>query len=369
MKQFVKKVQFTVLSAMVVLLMMPAMASASSETLRMLVWEGYAPEKHQQKFIRLVKDKYDVDLKIEVTLVTGDDDFFPALRDRKVDIISPVHSLIRDKRFQFIKHRLVLPLNLDNIPNYKNIISGLQTTDYCTRKGEVYAVPISRGPYGLAYNTDTVKEVPVSWNALWDPKFKNKYTIGKETYVENINLTALAMGFDPKDISSYRKLNTPEFQKKLAQLVVNANSLWEGVDKATDLDGMSLGAVWGTSLAGLKKMGKIWKWAEPKEGTPAWCDNLLIGYSLEGRPKLKRIAEEWLNYALSDDFQMYLTREIMWPAVSTAIRDKLTDEEIRHLHFDDPTYFEKNRHLLATIRKFDREGLKRLWRKALKERK
>ena len=338
-----------------------------AETLRMFVWEGYAPEKHRQAFIHHIKEKYGVTLTLDITHVTSDDEFFPMLRDDRVDIISPVHSLIKDRRFQFIKHNLVLPLNLDNIPNYSKVLPALKKAEYCTANDKVYAVPIARGPYGLAYNTEKIKDAPTSWNILWDPRYRGKYTLGRETYVENINLTALAMGIHPDKISDYRTLNTPEFQKRLSSLAVNAHSMWEGVDKASDLNGLALAGVWGPSLVELKAMGANWKMAEPREGTPAWVDNLLISYSLEKKPLMRKIAEEWLNYALSDTFQIYLTHELMWTTISTTVKNQLSPETVQRLHLDDPTHFKTHRHLLKRMKKLDRKGLKRLWNMALEK--
>lgn len=103
MKQFVKKVQFTVLSAMVVLLMMPAMASTSAETLRILEWDAYLPDDHQQKFIKLIKEKYGVDLKLNISYATSTDDIFPVLRDRKADVAVSVHSVPKNERYHLIR--------------------------------------------------------------------------------------------------------------------------------------------------------------------------------------------------------------------------------------------------------------------------
>ncbi|MDM8549678.1 extracellular solute-binding protein [Desulfobacterales bacterium HSG2] len=350
--------------------MMSAISSASAETLRILTWEGtYTPEEFQKKFIELVKEKYDVDPELDIRYVNSNDEFFPALRDNKADIIAPSHNVIRDERYQLIKHRLVLPLNLENIPNYRNVDSGLQKADYCTEGDKVYAVPVARGTYGLAYNTTILREAPESWNILWDPRFRDKYTLGKYQYEENIFSTALAMGFSRKDMSNYRKLNTPEFQKKLAQLAANAHGMWEGVDTPEDLKGLVLAMSWGNAPTGLRKMGEIWKMAEPKEGTTAWVDNFMIGYALEDKPELKRIAEEWLNIVLSDEYQVYVPRGIGTIPIVTTIMDKLTPDEIARCHLDDPTHFAKNRILWPTLRKADRKGFRRLWNKALKHRK
>lgn len=349
-------------------LMAGAASPLAAETLRMMVWESYAHEKLQQQFIKLVKEKHGIDLKLEITHVTSNDDFFPSLRDGKTDLISPSHPIPKDKRFRLIDLRLVLPLNIGNIPNYKHIITGLQNADYCTQSGKVYAVPVARGPYGLAYNTALLKEPPDTWNVLWDPAYKGKYSLGKDQYQQNVNITALAMGMPVTDISDYRKLNTPKFQEKLAQLAINARNMWEGEDRADDLRGLSVAAVWGPSLAELKKEGEIWKMADPKEGTTAWVDSFMISHTLEKKPKLRLIAEEWLNYILSDDYQTYLVREIGVAPVTTTVKENLTPEEIEQFHLDDPTFFEKKRILWDSLEKLDRKGLKRLWKEALMKR-
>lgn len=344
-------------------------SAAFAETLRVLEWGAYVPEKVQMQLIQIAKDKYGVDLKIEIKLVNSNDDFFPALKGKKVDIITPSHNVPRDERYRLIKHKLVLPMDLANIPNYKNVDVGLQKAEYCTEGGVVYGVPIARGPYGLAYNTGIVKDAPTSWNIFWDSQYSGKYSIGKYQYEENIFSVALALGYPKNDISNYKKLNTPEFQKKLAEFVKNASNMWDGIDKPEDLKGLAFATSWGDSLNGLKDLGEEWKMAEPKEGTTAWVDNLMISHTLKDKPKLKQIAEELANIVLSDDYQVEdIVRGGTTPVVST-IYDRLSPEEIKRFHMDDPEFFKNNMVLWPTLNKVDRKGLKRLWDKALKGRK
>ncbi|MDM8542995.1 extracellular solute-binding protein [Desulfococcaceae bacterium HSG9] len=370
MKKRLRTIQLASLFVFIVIFSMFYAASVSAETLRIFSWKVYAPEEFQQKFIKLVKEKFDIDLKLDIKYVNEPDEIFPVLRNGKADIITPSHNVPKDERYQLIKHKLVLPLNLENIPNYKNVQPGLQKADYCSQGDKVYAVPVARGPYGLAYNTMILKEAPKSWNIFWDPRFKDKYTLGKYQYEENIFNAALAMGFSPKDMSNYKKLNTPKFQKKLAQLVANAHGMWKIQDNPEDLQGLSFAMSWGDSLIGLKKMGEIWKMAEPKEGTTVWVDNVMIGHTLENKPKLKQIAEEWLNIVLSDEYQLnVVTRKIGTIPVVTSIMDKLTPDEIVRCHIEDPAYFTNNCILWPTLSKADRKGLKRLWDKAMKTRK
>ncbi len=369
MKGIGKKVRFMISAIMVVCLGMAANCPASSETLRMLVWEGDTPAERQKEFVKLVKEKYGVDLKLEISYVGGNDDFFPAVRDGKADIIGPGYIVPKDERFQLIKHKLVLPVNTDNIPNCKNIISGLQNSEYWSEDGKIYGIPFDRGTYGLAYNTALIKNAPETWNIFWDPKFKGKYALGKDQYEQNVYITALAMGMSRNDLSDYRKLNTPEFQEKLAQLAVNAHSLWEGIDNAEILKGLNIATSWGTALPALKEMGETWKIAKPQEGTVAWVEIFMIGYTLESKPELKRIAEEWIDYTLTDEYQTYVVRGIGAMPVTATVREKLTPEEVEQFGLDDPAHFEKNCILLKPMQKKDRDGFKRLWENALKQRK
>ena len=336
-----KRVQILV-SVLVVAVMMFCAVPVHAEKLRMLVWEGYAPQKWIEKYKGIVKEKYNVDLDVEIKFVSSTDQFIDALKGRSADIITPSHNLPKDPRYKYITGKLILPIDLKNIPNYKDIITTLQKADYCTEDGQVYAIPFVYGPYGLAYNTDKLDE-PQSWNILWDPKYAGQYTISSDYSEANIFTTALAMGIDQRKISNYDELNSKEFLEKLTNLYGNAKSYWEGVDTADVLQGLPLSTSWGFSLPELKKRGENWKIASPKEGTTGWIDNFALAHTLRDDPKMKRIAEEWLNLAISPEFQVeVVVRGLGSSPVNLTIKDKLTPEEAADYHVDDPEYFQKN---------------------------
>ncbi|MDM8549883.1 extracellular solute-binding protein [Desulfobacterales bacterium HSG2] len=351
-----------------IFLMVFAIVPVSGETLRILTWEGYAYEKHNQKFIRLVKEKHGTDLQMAFEYVTTDDDFFPALRDGKADIAVSSHHIAKDSRYRMIDLNLVLPLNLENIPNYKNIIPSLQRAEYSTKGSNIYAVPSAVGTYGLAYNTSVIPKEPKTWNIFWEPKYRGRYAIGNQ-YESNVYVTALSLGIPPDKMSDFYEVNIPEVQKKLAGLAVNAHTIWQDVDTAEELKGLALAAVWGNSISGLRNMGEMWKIAEPKEGTTTYVCTLMIGSSLENKPKLKQIAEEWFNYVLTDEIQVYDVRDLFAAPVTTTVRASLTPEEVEDFHLDDPAHFEKKRILWPVLKKRNRQGLRELWENALRQRK
>lgn len=351
------------------LLLLPLGSASGEEVLRMLVWEGYAPDEQVARFEKIVYEKYNRPVRLKVSFISDPNGFFDAVRGKEADIISPTHNLIKDKRFDLIDKKLILPIDLKNIPNYENIIPSLQRENYITEGGNVYGVPFVHGPYGLAYNTKHMN-APESWDVLWDPKYAGRYTISADYYEVNIYIAALALGLRGVNIHTDEALNTPEFKEKLNYLAQNARSLWTGVDKADDLDGLSLAAVWGFSFPELEKRGKIWKFAEPKEGTMGWVDNFVIANSLREKPFLRRVAEEWLNFVLSPEFQVEaVVRGLGSSPVNLSVRDLLTPEEVGRFHLNDPDYFKNNRILWPTVNSTrDRNRMKLLWDDAMEKR-
>jgi spermidine/putrescine transport system substrate-binding protein len=348
------------------LLILPVSAFGDEDVLRLLIWEGYAPKRYVEEFEREIEVKYGRKVKMEISFVAGSDDFYNPVRDKSVDLITISHHLFKDKRFNFIAKKLLLPLDVTNIRDHTNVIPALQKADYHFSNGKVYGVPVAQGPYGLAYNTEMFKQGPQSWKIFWDPAFKNKYVIGANEYLYNANITALALGYPVDSINSYDVLNNNEFKKRLRQLVTNAHSFWIGQDTVDDLIGLSFAASWGDSLTSLKKRGEIWKMAKPAEGTPWWIDEYAITWALADRPFMKKVAEEWINKVLSPGFQIdNIVRELTIYPVVKNITDKLTDEENKRIRTSTSGAFMDKRILQHITSQRDRNGIKLLWDAAM----
>lgn len=346
---------------------LPVSAAAGEDILRLLIWEGHAPKHHVEKFEKQIEAKYGRRVKLKIEYSTDDDHFYKSVRTRSSDIVMMTHHFYNDERYNYIQNNLLLPLDIKNIPNFKNVIPALQKAKHVFSQGKVYASPVSQGPYGLAYNTALLKDAPHSWDILWDPRFKGKYAIAGNEYVYNTNITALALGYPRESINSYDALNNKKFKDKLRQLAVNAHSFWIGVDKPDDLAGLPLATSWGDSMGPLKKRGEPWKIAEPVEGMPCWVDNYSITWALKDKPFLKKVAEEYINGILSTDYQVkHIMRNMSLTPTVTNITHLLTPEEKERIHIGTPAFFEKNRILVPTHSKRDRNGLKMLWDEAMK---
>ncbi|MFH2093348.1 MAG: extracellular solute-binding protein [Pseudomonadota bacterium] len=346
-------------------LLMTESVKTEPEVLRLLIWEGHAPEIWIERFEKQIENRHGRPVKFKISYVKGGEEFYDAIRDRAVDVVMMTHHAYKDERFKYIQNQLLLPIDLENIPNFKHAIPAIRMAEYLSSEGQVYAVPVSQGPYGLAYNTALLESEPQSWNIFWDSRFNRQYVLGANEYIYNINITALALGYSRDQIGSYDALNNPEFKKKLRSLVVNAHSFWIGVDKPDNLAGRPLAVSWGDSLGPLKAHGEQWKIAEPVEGTMCWVDNYAITWSLQNKPFLKKVAEEYINELLTTDYQVgQILRYMSLTPVITNIGELLTLEEAGRLKLKSPNFFERNRILQKTYSHRDRNGMKLLWDEA-----
>lgn len=341
-------------------------APAAEDTLRLLVWEGYAPEPYREIFKEFIRKKYNREIKLEVSYVDGSESFYAPIRRKEVDLVTLTHHHFNDDRFNYITNGLILPLETTKIARYGDIIPALREAAYLRRNERVFGAPICQGLYTLVYNTAKVKPPPTSWQILWNPEYKGTYSLGAKEFLYNICTAALAMGYPPESFARFDVLNNKTFRQRLRSLAVNAGGFWLGSDKARYLAGKSLSAGWGDGLNALRRQGEEWRFAQPKEGSIYWVDSYAITWALADKPFLRKVAEEWINFLLGPDFQVeYIVREISQRPTTTTVQARLTGAEKKRLHLGDDDYFSKSCILLPTYSQRDRNGMKLLWSGAM----
>lgn len=317
--------------------------SGEEFTLRILCWEGYGGA-YVPGFKRYINDKYGVDINIEILNVSKNEEFWINSRSMKVDIISPSHNVFKDSKWPYIPRKILLPIDLKNIPNYQYILPSIRQHRFVTEAGMVYGVPYIMGTYGLAYNADRV-EKPDSWSVLWSDKAKNNITISMDFYDCNIYITALVLGADYADLYNYDQLvSSIDFEKlrfKLHLLRENTYSFWEGVADYRDFENLSYATTWGYGVLKANLNGGNWLIADPKEGSTAWIDYWAITHALKDKPIKKKLAEEWINYSLSPEVQIGSIRNWGATPVVNNINSFLTDREINIFRPGDINYWKK----------------------------
>ena len=74
---------------------------------------------------------------------------------------------------RMIENDLLAEINLDNIPNIKNMDPTYMEQSKSFDPKNKYSVPYCVGTVGILYNKSMVKEPVDSWDILWNPKYKD----------------------------------------------------------------------------------------------------------------------------------------------------------------------------------------------------
>lgn len=332
--------------------------------LRMLIKEGYAPKEYRDEFSRLMKTEYDINVTIKVEYTSQPEQYLESLRRRSHELISPTHNIFKSPRWPLIHSRLLLPLRTKNIPNLKHLVPSLRESDFYNDYDKVYAAPFLQGTYGLAYNSALVKE-PKTWKVLWDPEFKGKYAVSSGYPEVNVYVSALAMGIDKTNISNVSIVNTPEFKQHLNVLSDNAARVWHGSDTAEILSGLTYATSWGFALTDLNAQGEPWKMSNPAEGSPAWVDTWALAAHLKRLPDHRWVAEQWINFVLSDRKQLGYMRNLSASPTNELVAKIATAKEVKTFHLGDRKYF-KNLLFWPKLSKKAQDIYGSLWRDAFK---
>jgi spermidine/putrescine transport system substrate-binding protein len=316
------------------------MAFAKDITIRIHCWKGYA-RPYVDNFVKLIKEKYKIDIHLKITNVSDPNEFWQLSRGRMVDLISPAHNIPLSPSWAFVKGKVALPVNLNNIPRYKNLLPILNKNDFVTQNNKIYAVPYTMGPYGLGYNAKKV-EAPESWNVLWEKGSEGYYSISKDYSDCNIYISSLVLGASYEDLYNvdrlFKKVPKKDIQKKLNILAKNAGSLWQGTANPDEFDHLKYAATWGYAVAKANANGLKWKMAKPREGSTMWVDHWLITYAAKD-PLKKKLCEEWINYCLGPEIQVGVIRNWGVSPVVTSINHLITKSEIETFNVADNDYW------------------------------
>ena len=152
--------------------------------LRILNYDSYVGPDIVSAF----EAKYGV--KVEITTFTTDDEAITKLASGAVDV-DLHHSAATSTLYKLVDSGLVQPLNKSYLTNIGNVSASLRDPYY--DKGAVYTVPYTVFGTGIGYRADKVDAASVSWDTLWDPKYKGVTSI-LDDYREGLAMAMMRKG-------------------------------------------------------------------------------------------------------------------------------------------------------------------------------
>ncbi|MBN9622291.1 MAG: extracellular solute-binding protein, partial [Actinobacteria bacterium] len=170
---------------------------------------------------------------------------------------------------------LLRPIDPAGVPEWDNL--AFTDAPGVTEDGKTWVVPLSAGPQGLIVNTAKVKDVPRTWQALFDPKYKGEASIEGDYELPAVAEAALAMG-----IAEPMKMTDAQLGEVSAFLDARAGqfrSLWQSDSDLVNLfkSGEIVISDGGPGVAArMVEAGIPVEWIAPEEGPLSWVCGLSI---------------------------------------------------------------------------------------------
>ena len=306
--------RLTIPAAMVVIGMVIAACSSSvpagaltslgdgEGAVNLIIWDGYAEKGAVDPAYDWVTGfEKDTGCKVNATPMTDSANGVQLLQSGQYD----GGSFSGDATIRLMAGGDVAPVNVDLIPNYKDVFSGLKLQGFNSKDGVAYGVPHGRGPNLLMWNTDVVTTAPTTWDPIFEggAAYKGKISVyDSSIYIADAALHLMAKKPELGITNPYQ-LNDTQFaaaidllQQQKANGAVYWGLLTDQVQTFESGDTV-IGTTWPYQVNLLKgetppaPVDAVL----PKEGSTGWSDTWMIAKNAKHPNCMYR----WMNHILS----------------------------------------------------------------------
>nr|WP_321513890.1 extracellular solute-binding protein [uncultured Pseudodesulfovibrio sp.] len=283
--------------------------TAHAETLKLLTWKGYAPQKVIDAFEK------ETGIKVEVTFSNNEEMIakLRATRGAGFDLAQPSQDRISSVQEKF---KLYQPLDYSKIDAALFIPSMLDAVKKNTLVGgKSHAVPFCWGTSGLIVNNDKASEA-TSFKALIDPKYKGRvsYRLKRPTLIA----MGFALGYDPfslyGDVEAYTAM-----LDKIAETMIEAKPIvknyWANGDSLLESmrsEEVFVAMAWDAGGWKLHGDNKAIDFRAPSEGALGWIDT----FTIPAKAKNVEAAYKWINFIMKPENAGYFSSQEKYATAS-----------------------------------------------------
>lgn len=235
------------------------------------------------------------------------------------DVVCPSDYMIQ----RMIENDLLAKLNLDNIPNIKNMDSIYMEQSRSFDPDNAYSVPYCVGTVGILYNKTMVHEPVDSWDILWDSKYADSILMQdsvRDAFAVALKRRGYSLNSSKVD-QLIRAKDDLIAQKPLVQAYV--------VDQVRDKmigNEAALGVIYSGEAGYTKRENPNLEYVIPKEGSNVWIDSWVIPKNA----KNKENAEKFINFMCRPDIALMNFEYLTYATPNKAARALIKDEETRN---------------------------------------
>ncbi|MEE1046596.1 MAG: spermidine/putrescine ABC transporter substrate-binding protein [Clostridia bacterium] len=231
------------------------------------------------------------------------------------DIIIPSDYMIS----RMMSEDMLEPVNLDNIPNFKNIREDFKNPIY--DEENKYSVPYTWGTVGIIYDktgTD-MKEEDIDWDVLWNPEYKEQILMFDNPR-DAFGIAEIMLGYSI-NTENPEELKAAAEKLKEQKPVVQAYVMDEIFDKMGAGEAVFAPYYAGdavTLMADYENLGFV----VPKSGTNLFVDAMCIPKGAAN----KEAAEMYINFMCEAEVACATAEYIGYSSPNTAAMELLPDE-------------------------------------------
>jgi len=294
--------------------------AAQAETLKLLTWKGYAPQKLVDEFEK------ETGIKVEVTYSNNEEMIakLRATRGAGFDLAQPSQDRISSVQEKFeiyqavdyskIDAQLFIPSMLEAVK--KNTLVG----------GKSYAVPFCWGTSGLIVNSAKAPGVD-SFKALIDSKYAGRvsYRLKRPTLIA----MGFALGYDPfalySDPAAYKAM-LDKIAETLIAAKSNVKNYWANGDSLLESmrsEEVFVAMAWDNGGWKLHADNAAIDFKAPTEGALGWIDT----FAIPAKADNVEAAYKWINFMMKPENAGYFTTQENCATASVGAM-KYTDEAV-----------------------------------------
>ena len=221
---------------------------------------------------------------------------------------------------RMISNDMLSELDMNNIPEIKNIGDVYMQKSESFDPGNRYSVPYQAGIAGILYNKTMTDGIEIdSWDDLWNEKFKNSLVM-PDSVRDAFMIGLKKLGYSENTTSEEEiKAAADELIRQKPLVYKYAN------DSARDLlanGSAAVGVVWNGEYIYTKELNEDVEFVIPKEGSEFFIDSWVIPKDAANKAN----AEAWINFLCRPDIAAINFDYLYYTTPNEAALD-LIDEE------------------------------------------
>ncbi len=300
------------------------------------VWEGYLPEKVIEVF------ENETGIKLNITLAADNGTMITLLEGGgKADIIMPTQNQVN----RLYEQNLASALDIDKIPNYKNIGDSFKNQQWsmwdgsAMGSGDTYVIPYVFGTSGIVVNTARYRGSldNAGWEILFDKELKGR--VSARNSAESVMICLDLEDIPRSSLITDTESTLEKIKPKVIELKENVLKFYGTGAEIMDMlknEEVWVSHMWDGGGRNLMISDPKFKYILPSTGGLGWTDTFMIPASVQNEEG----AYKFLDFMLRDDIAAIVTEEGNITTVSNALEKAdienkeffiYTDEQIKGL--------------------------------------